>query len=440
MSTILLPLFPSFGAAGLLLASFGIWKQHYRKIIQRPVNWGLAIFSLWLIVDACFAVYRSDAFLGLANFLPFFIVFAALSNLLRTPAQLRQIAWCMVVPSVLVVILGFGQLFLGWTGQNSHPICLFVPTPQSPNPPLLGGLCINSVGFLGWVLAPKGNPPGRMASVFMYANTLAVYLIIVFTLGLGLWLTIYHELKVLKTSSFKKSLLLRLGFLSLAVIGSGVALILTDSRNAWAITVLSCLAFALYQGWWWLMAMVVGAATSVVGAAFGPSPVQRSLRKIVPAFFWARLTDQMYPDRPQVMLRTTQWQFAWSMIQQRPWMGWGLRNFTPLYLAKMNIWLGHPHNLFLMLAAETGIPATLFFCSLVGWVMAQAALFIARWPSEWHQDRLILFSYLVAFSGCVLFNTVDVTVFDIRINCQGWLLFSAIYGVVYEKKDIPTAS
>jgi O-antigen ligase len=47
-------------------------------------------------------------------------------------------------------------------------------------------------------------------------------------------------------------------------------------------------------------------------------------------FLWARLTDQLYPDRPLATLRTTQWQFAGSMAQQRPWTGWGLRNFTPL--------------------------------------------------------------------------------------------------------------
>ncbi len=437
-----MPLFPSIGGAGVLLVSFGIWKQQYRRIIQRPLNWGLAIFSVWLVVDSCFAVDRTAAFLGLANFLPFFIVFAALSLLFQTPAQLRQIAWCLVVPSVPVVILGFGQLFWGWTGQDSHPICL--SASSTPQPSKTGGLCINSVGILGWVLASKGNPPGRMASVFMYANTLAVYLIIVFILGLGLWLTAYQELRALKAFPLKrlqaKSLLLRLGFLSVAVVGSSMALILTDSRNAWTITVLSCLAFAIYQGWRWLVVVVVGAAGSVLCAAFGPAPVQQLFRRIVPAFFWARLTDQMYPDRPQVMLRTTQWQFAWSMTQQRPWTGWGLRNFTPLYLAKMNIWLGHPHNLFLMMSAETGIPATILFCSLVGWVMAQGILLLAKWSSESRQDQLIIFSYLVAFSACTIFNTVDVTVFDIRINCQGWLLLSAICGVVYEQKAVKLSS
>lgn len=73
------------------------------------------IFSLLkTYVNACEAVYSSDAFLGLANFLPFFLVFAGISTLVQTPAQLRQMSWCLVVPSVPVVMLGLGQMFLGW--------------------------------------------------------------------------------------------------------------------------------------------------------------------------------------------------------------------------------------------------------------------------------------------------------------------------------------
>jgi O-antigen ligase len=224
-----------------------------------------------------------------------------------------------------------------------------------------------------------------------------------------------------------------LGFLSVVVMASAIALILTYSRNAWAITVLGCLAFALYQGWRWLVAVVAGVAGSVIGAAFAPQPVQQWLRAIVPAYFWARLTDQLYANRPPAMLRVTQWQFALSMTQQRPWMGWGLRNFTPLYQEQMHVWLGHPHNLFLMLTAETGIPATILLCSLVGWVLARGVLLVASTPR--HNDRVIVFSCLVAFGGCILFNTADVTLFDVRVNGLGWLLLSAICGVVYYRQE-----
>ena len=315
-----------------------------------------------------------------------------------------------------------------------------------------------------------------MSSVFAYANLLAGYLVIVFILSLGLWIENFQETGARRQESGERRwgdeevgrwgdlstytqhnppitlspypltrrspspLATRL-FLTVAVIGNFVALILTNSRNAWAIAVFAAIAFAVYQGWRWLIAGVSAIACSVVLAAFGPEPLQRSLRLVIPSYFWQRLTDQLYPNRPAVSLRTTQWQFAWGLTQQRPWTGWGLRNFQPLYEAQMHAWFGHPHNLFLMLTAETGIPATLVFCGWVSWIFYQGFRLLVNWSKRAKtermvaQERLIFFSFLLAFFACVLFNTVDVTIFDLRLNTLSWLLLSAISGVIYHQRD-----
>ncbi|MEG4168687.1 MULTISPECIES: O-antigen ligase family protein [unclassified Microcoleus] len=461
---LIFPLIPILGALGLFLGLAGTWKQKFRQISRRPLNRGFAILSALLVITAVFAHNRIEAFIGLYNFLPFFILFAAFSSLIQTLPQLRQLSWVIVISSIPVIILGLGQQFLGWSGIDQlQPV-------------------------FGWVLEPKGNPPGRMASVFMYANILACYLTIAFTLALGLWMEeVSCQLSVgscqLSVVSCQLSVVschhlpmpnaqcpmpnARFLFLSLAVIGNAVALIFTNSRNAWGLAVLAVLAFAFYAGYKKLLAAVFSVASTVFLSAFGPEPLRQYLRRIVPAFFWARLTDEMFPNRPTATLRKTQWEFAWSMTQQRPWTGWGLRNFTPLYQAQMQEWLGHPHSLMLMLTAETGIPATLFLFGLVGWVLARGVLLLANWPlfpgdikheqiatqevaenalvlnqksiiNSKNQvvcqdvratDRLIFFSYLLAFAACTLFNTVDVTLFDFRLNTTSWLLLAAICGV-----------
>jgi O-antigen ligase len=417
LGLLLYPWMPTVGIVGLLLAVAGSWKQEYSTIIRRPLNWGLAILSGWLVITCCFANNRIEAFLGLANLIPYFLIFAAYTALIQYPAQLRQLARILVFGSLPVVIVGFGQLFLGWAGNG----------------------LLQSV--LGWVLEPQGNPPGRMASAFMYANILAAYLQLVFIVGLGLWIETFQAWRKSR-NQFQGSQLLALG---VTVLANAIALILTDSRNAWGIAVFACLAFALYLGWRWLVLGVTTAAGTVLWAAFGPEFGRQWLRStIVPPFFWARLTDQLHPNRPIALMRKTQWQFAWTMAQERPWLGWGLRNFTPLYQAKMHLWLGHPHNFLLMLMAETGIPATLLFCSLVGWILAQAVLLLRTWSDieppetrpQWHQDQLIFFTYLLAFAGYILFNLVDVTLFDLRVNTLGWLVLSAICGVVYRYRSL----
>ena len=386
----LLPFSAFLGCVALLVTSLDIWRRQHKSLIRQPLNLGFLLLGAWLLVTACFAFNRENAFLGLFNFLPFFIVFLALSVLIQTPTQLRRIAWILVCTSVPVTLIGLGQLYLNWGG----------------NPSLLWGL-------IEWTIPPSGNPPGRMASVFTYANVLASYFVVVFVLGLGLWVESSKQTR-------------HWYFLGSVVLIDTIALILTNSRNAWAIALLACLAFALYQGWRWIVGIVAATAGVMLGAAFAPLPFQTLFRLVVPAFFWARLNDQMYGDRPVAQLRSTQWKFAWSLTQQRPLTGWGLRNFTQLYDAQMHYWLGHPHNLLLMMSAEAGIPAALLFYGLVGWVMAQGVLVL----KSMDDDRLIYFTFLMAFSACALFSFLDITLFDARINTIGWVLLAGIWGVV----------
>ncbi len=207
------------------------------------------------------------------------------------------------------------------------------------------------------------------------------------------------------------------------LVGHTIVLVSTASRNAWAIVVLGCLVYAIYLGWRLLVAAVTAMTGLVLAAAFAPSPVNLWLRTMVPAYFWARLTDELYSDRPLAQFRRTQWAFASQLTLDRPGTGWGLGSFTPLYEQKMQLWLGHPHSLFLMLSAETGLPATLLLVGIVGWTIFQGFKTWHRWlpnspahpdlelvtpdgketlDTDRRSDRLLLLSYLITF-GATLF-------------------------------------
>ncbi|PSM47591.1 polymerase [Chroococcidiopsis sp. CCALA 051] len=452
LGLLLFPLLPLVGAIALLWAQFVIWRRQYRTIFRRRLNWVLIILSGWLVVMSLFAYYRRDAWLGLFNFVPFFGLFVTFSVLLQTPAQLRRLAQILVFTSVPITIAGFGQLYWGWA------------TPKAWHDILV---------TLGCAIVPQGNPPGRMTSIFMYTNVLGAYLAIAFILSVGLWIESFLEKSKVKSQKSKlfypspltprSSPLTTQILLGAIVLGNLAALILTNSRNAWAIAAIAAIAFAVYQGWHWLLVGVSAIATAIVGAAFSPPPLQQWLRLIVPAYFWQRLTDQLYV-RPEATLRTTQWRFAWNLTLQRPWTGWGLRNFQPLYMAQTQTWMGHPHNLFLMLTAEIGLPATIVFCAWIGWILFQSIQFLAkrspdsctggfdrkiipsltdipnkpaptdsRFPH--HSDRLIVFTYLVAVCAYLLFNTTDVTIFDARLNTLFWILLAAIAGVTQRHQE-----
>ena len=398
LGVFLLPLLPTWGTIITLIGVFFTWKYRFKSMIQQPINQGFGVVSLLLILTAIFANDPLNALLGLGNFIPYFIVFAAFSELIKTPNQLRKLSWIIVIPAIPVMFLGFGQQFLGWSGGDQ----------------------IQSL--LGWTLQLNGNPPGRMSSVFMYTNILAAYLLVVFTLGTGL---IVEQFQIILKTHYPTNLK-SLIFLILVVILTGIALIVTYSRNAWGLVIFIILAYAIYLGWRGFVGLIISGMLAILGSAFAPSPLKDGLRLIVPAYFWQRLTDQNF-ERPIETLRVTQWKFAWNLTQQRPWTGWGLRSFTALYSDQMNVWMGHPHNLLLMLTAETGVPVTLLFIGMIGWILAKFTKNLITISIK-NSDRLILLSYGLAFAVYTLFNLVDVTLFDFRVNTFGWLILAAICG------------
>jgi len=402
---VILPFNPILSLPGLLFALFVTWKKEYKHLINRPLGIGFGLLSLWLILTTILADNRGEAALGLPNFLPYFGFFLACSLLLRSISHLRQLAWVLVLVSLPITVLGFGQMFGGW---------------ESPD----------LLRKIGSNLIAHGRPEGRMSSLLMYTNLFSAYLLMVLPLSLGLMTDFYRHWQ----RNRRRFPTWLLGLLGITALSNAIALFLTDSRSAWAILFLIVLAFAFYWGWYWLIGLSLGLAGMVMWASWGPFG-KELFRKIVPEYLWGRLSDEMYPDRYMTAFRSTQWEFAWNMMLSRPFTGWGLRNFTPLYQAKMNVWLGHPHNIFVMLLGEIGIPGTFLFVGLVGWILFNASRLLLIWSHQSRsrkrqRDHLLVLSYLIAFGSVTLYNFSDVTIFDIRVNLIAWLLLSAIAGIV----------
>ncbi len=412
----LLPFSADFGATAFGLVLIGLWQQKFKKIITNPINWGWGLLFLWLILSSLLAVHSRYSWEGLGNFLPSFLMIASFPFFFNSFRRLYQLAWWLVLTSIPVCFLGFMQLFAGW---------------ETP-------LFLHRIGIK---MIAYGHPDGRMSSLLMYANTLAFFLVVAFTLSIGLWILHYRRDSIIKNGRINRQLLV----LTVAIFFNGIGLIVTNSRSAWGLAILGLMAFSIYLRWYWIIISVFLVIFVVIWAAWIPV-YQDFMRQVVPSYFWARLTDELYDDRYVTALRTTQWGVAWKMMLQRPFWGWGLRNFTPIYQEEMNVWMGHPHNLFLMLLAEIGIIGTLLFSGLVGIILAKAMILMTRIHqnfkklekngkinnlSENEADFLLLFTYLVSFGLCIVFNLLDVSIFDLRVNLIGWLLLSAIAGVTY---------
>lgn len=407
------PLIPSVGAVIIFTGLVKTWRQAGQEISQHRLNWGFAWLSPWLIAISLFGIQPGDATLGLANFLPFFAFFAAYSTLIQSPEQLRQLAWILMVPALPIVLLGSLQM-LDWGGT--------LPIPNTP-------------GYI-WQIYPGGNPLGRMSSVFGHANHLAPYLQMVFVFALGLFVDTY-EREAIANSKLGISMLWKLPtfcWLATILVGCSVSLVLTSSRGAWGAVIFGSLVFAIYHRWYWIVGIVTAMGILILSAAYAPFPLKEPLRSMVPRYLWARINDEMYPDRPVGLTRMAQWKFAWKLTQSRPVTGWGLQSFGLLYQDYSHIWLGHPHNLLLMLSSNLGIPATIAIFGLVGWILQQGAILLLNFPVQWRSERTIFFSYLITFAGFIIINITDATAVELRLNTFAWLILSTICGLVYRAR------
>jgi O-antigen ligase len=350
-----------------------------------------------MILSAAGGSNGSENWLGLANFLPFVWLFMAFSRYLNRWQQWSRLTLLLGVGSVPVVLLGLAQLYLGWHGP------------------------VNLLWIFNFQYHPQGNPPGRMSSVFPYANILASYLALIWPLALGRWFQAWSE-----RPQAKYRLLLWTLVLAIVLLG----LLLSDSRNAWGVALGTTLLFALYERWFVLVGLSAALGTATYWAAFG-SLGQGLLRQIIPAYLWRRLTDVDYPLRLVATLRPTQWDFAWNLAQLRPWLGWGPRSFGLLYQEQMHFWMGHPHNFPLMLAMEQGFPALVLLYGLVGYIVVRATVSL-RFAVLSAQDRRLLVSLLLAFLSSAAFALVDIPFFDSRVNGLNWLLLAGLWGLAQQ--------
>ncbi len=398
LALLLMPFHSLTSLLVFVFISYKIWRKKHQKIINDNVSKGIFLLSLLMAISSTFAYRIGEAWLGMPLFLPFFWVFLALRTLFTEYKHLYFMILPIVFNSYLVIFFGIAELNFGWVSSD------FL------------------YAVLGWQLTGAGEPAGRLTSVFPYANLAALYFVIVIIFSIALLIS--RKAK----NSWKKFD----WFLIITIIINGICLGLTSSRNAWIICFFSLVAFCIYLSWNWILQLLTLGAILVIGASFGSFPGQDILRKIVPSFLWERFSDQAFPDRPVATLRITQWIFCWDLFKQKPFLGWGLRNFSILYEEQTATYLGHPHNFFLMLLAETGIINLALFLIIITWVLSRGCIAFMIMKKN-GQETILFFSFFLVMGAFMLYNLADINLFDFRLNTIAWFVLAAISGISEKK-------
>ncbi len=153
-----------------------------------------------------------------------------------------------------------------------------------------------------------------------------------------------------------------------------VALYLSFSRGAWLGAAAALLAMGLFlpRRRWIGLAVIGGLVViglGLYGANLLPASIAERFADVGALVDFrdvrgVKINDANYA----VVERLAHWQAAVRMIETHPWTGVGFSNYQPVYeqyrLLNWPMPLGHAHNIYLNVAAETGLPGLLVYLGL----------------------------------------------------------------------------
>lgn len=379
--------------AGLLLfVAVVLGCRHRPPPLRDGVNLVLLGVAVWMVLGCVQAYSGSLAWLGLANWLPFFWGFWGFQPYLANAVARRRAGLWLVAGTVPVVTTGLGQMLLGWSGPFA----------------VLGGA-------ISWHLDPGGRPEGRLSGLFDYANIAGAWLSLAVPFALAAMLQPQRP-----------------GRRMVAVVllaGTLAALYGTDSRNAWGAAVLALPLVVGPFSWPWLLPLLLLALIPVLLASLPGIPLllQQPARTLVPEGIWERLSDREYGARRSFSsTRLGQWTVAAGLIAERPWLGWGAAAFGVIYPLRTGRWHGHPHNLPLDLAFSHGWPVAVMLVALVLWLLIRAARLGMTSADASNPQALFERAWWAAALVLVLLHATDMPFYDSRINVAGWVLLAGL--------------
>jgi len=406
----LLPSALSLGIIFLLISSLVSFTKHSRFIFREHYNLIFSLNSILLIVSGLVnyidpaSIHNAYdqkylSILGLLNWLPLFFCFITFQNFLKSESDRKKCFLILISGSMPVFFSCLSQTFFKWYG----PFETFF-------------------GLITWFQRPLEGITG-VSGLFSNPNYLSAWLIIILPFVLAI---VEFNKEKLFLSLFKKFLIVLIS----------IFLVLTASRAAWILLVISIPIFygLKLKKWFFffcgiLSFIIINLTIPILGKSF-----QEFLKSIIPEGLWINFTSSGYETLN--ISRVGIWAKAIEYIQEKPLLGHGSRAFSRLLSIDMEIWKGHSHNLPLELMVSYGIPAALFILIPIILLVFHSYRKVFIFDEKIKKFNIIDRAWITSSILLILMHMVDIQYFDARISIVGWILISGLKNITISKKYI----
>ncbi|KKS64815.1 MAG: O-antigen ligase-related protein [Parcubacteria group bacterium GW2011_GWB1_42_6] len=382
----------------LVIFILSLWLWRSRKNFSFKfdgIEKSLVVFSFFCALSLFMAQNLQIGFFGLAKILEMSALFLYIKRNFEKIYGIDFFWFAFAGGALLQSIAAIGQFFK----QGSLGLNFLAESPIGPNLPGVAKIAVNGER----IIRAYGTVP--------HPNILAA---IISTAIFGLlFLLIERWLKSKKTEKALAAVVFIFLALGLSLTFSRVIIILT--LIFLVLWLCFCFREKKYRAgalWAGVLAILIFAAILI---SFSP-------------YFLSRFSPQNLGESQPVVLRLAYGEIALDMIKNRFFLGVGQSNFTILsrdYLTMLAPWVFQPvHNIYLLIAAETGILGLASFLTFLFFIFKKAWEKIKSLAGG---ERIYLYSFLFIAYNFLFIGLFDHFLWDLQ---QGQLLFWMILGII----------
>ena len=370
-----------------------------KSSLSNPSNL-ILIFSAGLMIFNAATIYLKninndvpnwssmDSFIGLFNWIPFFVLFWGLQPYLKNIENRRIFSVCIVSGTIPIIFTAIGQYFFNWNGP------------------------FDFYGLITWFQRPLNLNEG-VTGLFHNPNYAGTWLSIVWPFSLEIFLRNY------KNNSKK----IISGFISLSIL---ITALLSFSRNTLIgilITLLVSLSFKFFPII--LFSFIFLEILILISFIL----IKLGFVTIIADISTSNFENIINFNYQYAFPRIEIWFKSISLISKRVWGGWGATSFPDIYKSSYpGLDIQHTHNIVLELAYNFGIPLAIILSLFVLYIIFKSYTILSKRVNNQLINKFWMISILVIFVS----HLFDITNYDGRFNTISWILLAGVKCIIDE--------